>query len=62
MDRERVEKVGLLAVKLVIGLVVGISFQLGSLSARTILGPGTGETVWPDWIVLKGDLEDEWPL
>ena len=45
LDHERVEEVGLLAVKLVIGLVVGASFQLGSLSAGTILGPGTGETV-----------------
>ena len=39
---------GLLAiVVLVIGLA-GASFQLGSLSAETILGPGTGKTVWPD--------------
>jgi len=45
LDRKRVEEVGLLAVKLVIGLVVGASSQLGSLSAGTILGPGTGETV-----------------
>ena len=47
LDHERVEEVGLLAVKLVTELVVGASFQLGSLSAGTILGPGTGETVWP---------------
>jgi len=33
--------VGLLAVKLVIGLVVGASSQLGLLSTGTILGPGT---------------------
>ena len=45
LDHERVEEVGLLAVKLVIGLVVGASSQLGSLSAGMILGPGTGETV-----------------
>jgi len=62
LDHEQVEKVGLLAVKLVIGLVVGASSQLGSLSTETILGPGTGKTVWPGWIVLKGDLGDEWPL
>ena len=58
-DRERVEEVGLLAVKLVLGLVVGASSQLGSLSAGTILGPGTGETVRAGWIVLEGDLGDE---
>ena len=62
LDREQVEEVGLLAVKLVIGLVVGASSQLGSLSAGTILGPGTGETVWPGWIVLEGDLGDKRPL
>ena len=61
-DHERVEEVGLLAVKLVLGLVVGASSQLGSLSAGTILGPGTGETVQAGWIVLKGDLGDEQPL
>jgi len=62
LDCEQVEEVGLLAVKLVIGLVVGASSQLGSLSAGTILGPGTGKTVRPGWIVLEGDLRDEWPL
>jgi len=61
-DCERVEKVGLLAVKLVIGLVVGTSSQLELLSAGTILGPGTGETVQLGWIVLEGDLGDERPL
>ena len=60
-DCERVEKVGLLAAKLVLGLVVGASSQLGLLSTGTILGPGTGETVWAGWIVLEGDLGDEWP-
>ena len=60
-DRERVEEVGLLAVKLVLGLVVGASSQLGSLSTGTILGPGTGETVQAGWIVLEGDLRDERP-
>ena len=44
-DHEQVEEVGLLAVKLVIGLVVRASSQLGSLSAGIILGPGTGKTV-----------------
>jgi len=62
LDCEQVEEVGLLAVKLVIGLVVGASSQLGSLSAGTILGPGTGKTVRPGWNVLEGDLRDEWPL
>jgi len=31
------------------------------LSAGTILGPGTGETVRAGWIVLEGDLRDERP-
>ena len=60
-DCERVEEVGLLAAKLVLGLVVGASSQLGSLSAGMILGPGTGETVRVGWIVLEGDLGDEQP-
>ena len=60
-DRERVEEVGLLAIKLVLGLVVGASSQLGSLSAGMILGPGTGKTVRAGWIVLEGDLGDERP-
>ena len=41
LDYEWVEDIGLLAVKLVIGLVVGVSSQLESLSTRTILGPET---------------------
>jgi len=41
---------------------VGASSQLGSLSAGTILGSGTGKTVQPGSIVLEGDLGDEWPL
>ena len=61
LDCERVEEVGLLAAKLVLGLVVGASSQLGSLSTGTILGPGTGETVRAGWIVLEEDLRDEWP-
>ena len=60
-DHERVEEVGLLAAKLVLGLVVGASSQLGSLSTGMILGPGTGETVQAGWIVLEGDLRDERP-
>ena len=53
---------GLLAILLlVLRLVVGASSQLGSLSTGMILGPGTGETVWAGWIVLEGDLGDEWP-
>jgi len=42
-----VEDIGLLAVKLVIELVVGTSFQLKLLFIGKILGPETGETVWP---------------
>ena len=60
-DHERIEDVGLLATKLVLGLVVGASSQFGSLSAGMILGPGTGETVRADWIVLEGDLRDKRP-
>ena len=41
--------------------VKGASSQLGLLSTGTILGLGTGETVWPGWIVLEGDLGDERP-
>ena len=61
-DHKRIEEVGLLAVKLVIGLVVEASSQLGLLSAGTILGPGTGKTVQLGWIILEGDLGDERPL
>ena len=53
------EKVGLLAVILVIELVMGASSQLGSLSIGTILGPETDEAIWPGWTVLDGDLGDE---
>jgi len=45
---------GLLAVKLVLVLVAEASSQLGSLSTEMILGPG--------WMVLNGDLRDEWSL
>jgi len=55
-NHKQVEEVGLLAV---IILVVGASSQLESLSAVTILGPGTGKTVQPGWIVLNGDLRNE---
>jgi len=51
--------VGLLAVKLVIGLVVGVSSQLESLSTVIILGPETGKAVQPDWMVLDEDLKDD---
>jgi len=61
LDHERVEEVGLLAAKLVLGLVVGASSQLESLSTGMILGPGTGETVQAGWIVLEGNLGDERP-
>jgi len=54
-----VEKVGLLAVILVIELVMGASSQLGSLSIGTILGSEIGKAVWPGWTVLDGDLGDE---
>ena len=59
-DCEWVKEVGLLAILLVVGLVAEASFQLGSLSIGMILGPGTGKTVWPGWIVLEGDLRDKW--
>ena len=45
LNCEQVEDMGLLAVKLVVGLVAGAFSQLGSLSAGMILGPGTGKTV-----------------
>ena len=61
-DHEQVEEVGLLAVKLVIGLVIGTSSQLESLSAGTILRPGIGEAIWPYWIILDEDLRDDWSL
>ena len=61
-DYEWVEDVGLLAILLlVLRLVVGASSQLGSLSAGMILGLGTGETVQAGWIVLEGNLGNEWP-
>ena len=42
------KEVGLSAVKLIIGLVVGASFQLGLLFIETILSPETDEAVQPD--------------
>ena len=60
-DHERVEDMGLLAILLLVPGLAGASSQFGSLSAETILGPGTGETVWAGWIVLEGDLGDERP-
>ena len=62
LDYEWVKDAGLLAVLLLVIGLVGASSQLGSLSAGIILGPGTDETIQPDWIVLKGDLEDDQPL
>ena len=62
LNHEQVEDVGLLAIKLVVGLVAEAYSQLGSLSVGTILGPGTGKAVWPEWTVLDGDLRDKWPL
>ena len=48
LDCEQLEDVGLLAVKLVIGLIAGIFSQLGSLSVETILRPGTDKAIWLD--------------
>ena len=53
---------GLLAILLLVLELAGVSSQLGSLSAEAILGPGTGETVWPGWIILEGNFGDEQPL
>ena len=61
-DYKQVKNISLLAVKLVLGLVAGVSSQLISLFVRTILGPGTGKTVWPDWIVLDRNFRNNWPL
>jgi len=44
-NHERVEKIGLLDVRLVVGLVAGASFQLGLLSVETILRLEIGEIV-----------------
>ena len=49
----------LLAILLLVLGLAGASSQLGSLSAGTILGPGTGKTARAGWIVLEGDLGDE---
>ena len=61
-DHEWVEDVGLLVILLLVLGLVEASSQLGSLSTGTILGPGTGKTVLPGWIVLEGDLGDDRPL
>ena len=53
---------GLLAILLLVLGLAGAFSQLESLSAGTILGPGTSKTVQPGWIVLEGDLRDERPL
>ena len=41
------------------GLVAEESFQLRSLSTKTILGPETDKTVWPGCIVWDRDLRDD---
>ena len=46
-DYKQIEKVGLLAVKLVIRLVAGAFSQLGLLSVGIILGLETGKASWP---------------
>ena len=56
------EDVGLLANKLVIGLVAGTSSQLGLLSTRIILGLEIDKVIQPEWTVLDRDLGDKWPL
>ena len=61
-DREWVEDVGLLVILLLVLGLAGAFSQLGSLSAETILGPGTGEIVLLGWIVLERDLGDDRPL
>ena len=62
MDCEQVEDVSLLAILLLVLGLVGVSSQLELMFAGMILRPGTGETVQSGWIVLEGDLRDEWPL
>ena len=62
LDHEQVKDVGLLAVLLLVIGLTGASSQLELLSTGMILGPGTGKNVQPGWIVLEGDLGDEWPL
>ena len=48
LDCERVEDVGLLTILLLVLGLAGVSSQLGSLFAETILGPETDKTVQPD--------------
>ena len=60
LDHEWVEDVGLLAIIILVArLVVEAFSQLGLLFTEMILGPRTSETVWPDWIILEGNLGDE---
>ena len=61
-DYKWVEEVGLLAVIVLVVELVGASSQLKSLSTVMILGPGTGKTVQPGWMVLDGDIRDEQSL
>ena len=58
-DCEWVEEIGLLDIRLVIGLVAEAFSQLGSLSTGMIIGPGTDKTVQPGYIVWDGDLRDD---
>ena len=61
-DYEQVEEVGLLDVRLVVGLVAEASSQLELLSIEMIIGLETGKTVQPGWIAQDGDLGDNQPL
>jgi len=62
LDCERVKDVGLLAILLLVLGLVGAFSKLGLLSVGMILGPETGKTVQPGWIILEEDLRDKWPL
>ena len=61
-DYKWVEDIGLLAVLLLVIELARASSQLGLLFIGMILGPETGKTVWPGWIVLEGNLRDKWSL
>jgi len=47
LDCEQVEDVGLLAILLLVIRLARAFSQLGLFFTGTILGPGTGKTVWP---------------
>jgi len=57
-DHEWVKELNLLVTR----LVAEASFQLGLLFTGTILGPKIGKTVWANWIVQIGNLEDNQSL